>query len=116
ALSDNPPMPTPSTAQRPDISRRTLTPNLRSASAVPSTSSPSSRPSMLVVPSTCEASSNARCEMDLSPGTLTIPFKGSGPAERKGDKDSIILNYQKIMFVNNAKICNQQGNPRKIIV
>ena len=38
---------------------------------------------MRVVPSTCDDSINARCEMDLSPGTLTSPFKPLNWLERR---------------------------------
>ena len=53
----------------------------RIAAAVDSTSSPSSRPEIRLSPTANALSISDRCEMDLSPGTFTVPR--SGPCERK---------------------------------
>ena len=45
--------------------------------AVLSTSSPSSRPEMRVVPTASAPRISARCEIDLSPGTRTRPWSGA---------------------------------------
>jgi hypothetical protein len=39
------------------------------------TSSLSSRPDIFVCPIACAANISARCEIDLSPGTVILPFK-----------------------------------------
>ena len=56
----------------------------RSALAVLSTSSPSSRPVMRVRPVASAPSISARCEIDLSPGTRTRPRQRPGLQRGKG--------------------------------
>ncbi len=64
-------------ASRPSGS--TTAPRVTIAAAVHSTSSPEERPVIVEVPSASAASSSARCEIDLSPGTATEPTNGAPP-------------------------------------
>ena len=61
----------------------TSAPRARIASRVRCTSSPSERPVMVVVPSASAASSRARWEMDLSPGTRSVPTRARPPVTSK---------------------------------
>jgi len=58
----------------------TTAPRAATAAEVRATSSPSDSPVMVDVPSASAASSRARCEMDLSPGTSMVPTRGRPPA------------------------------------
>ena len=60
-------------------------PKARSARAVFSTSSPSSRPVIGVRPVASAPSISARCEMDLSPGTRTRPPRAFARCAQSGD-------------------------------
>ena len=71
-----PPMPTPTTRQRPSPSRVTWAPRARAAAAVRSTSSPSRRPSTRVSPMASNPRIIARWEIDLSPGGFRDPCRG----------------------------------------
>ena len=70
--------------------RSTLAPSARMALAVLRTSSPSSRPEIRVSPTASAPKIRARCEIDLSPGTRTLPVRGrsnglqAASAERRG--------------------------------
>src|ERR1700753_3369723 len=75
-----PPTPTPLTFHAKSPVRSTLAPKARIDWAVLSTSSPSSRPEIRVWPTASAPRISARCEIDLSPGTLTLPARG--PLER----------------------------------
>ena len=68
-----PPTPTPLTVQLPSQVRSICAPMARIAAAVASTSSPSSKPEILLSPTASALNISARCEMDLSPGTLSVP-------------------------------------------
>src|SRR5713101_5218459 len=61
-------MPTPRTDES-----VTLTPSARMQSAVDFTSAPALRPRRVLLPSAIDPRIRARCEIDLSPGTLTSP-------------------------------------------
>src|SRR6185295_1083407 len=76
----NPATPTPLTCQANGPVRSTLAPSACMDLAVLRTSSPSSRPEILVSPTESAPRMRARCEIDLSPGTRTFPV--SGPLER----------------------------------
>ena len=56
--------------------RSTLAPSACIDLAVLRTSSPSSRPEILVSPTASAPRIRARCEIDLSPGTRTLPVRG----------------------------------------
>ena len=71
-----PPTPTPRTRHSPAAGRSTCAPSARNALAVLRTSSPSSKPLIAVSPTASAPMIRARCEIDLSPGTRTRPFKG----------------------------------------
>ena len=75
-----PPTPTPLTFHAKSPVRSTLAPSARIALAVLSTSSPSSSPEIRVSPTESAPRIRARCEIDLSPGTRTLPV--SAPLER----------------------------------
>ncbi len=71
----------------PDARRRramSLAPRAVMALAVLTTSSASRRPLMRVSPMAMAPSMRARCDMDLSPGTLIRPFKTGGFARDQG--------------------------------
>src|SRR6185312_10020167 len=72
----NPPTPTPRIDQANSPVRSTWPPSARIAFAVLSTSSPSSRPEIRVSPTESAPRIKARCEIDLSPGTRTLPARG----------------------------------------
>ncbi len=75
AISDGlrPSKPVPfTTAFEPETS--TATPKARNAAAVEALSPPRPRPRISTVPSQSAPNSNARCEIDLSPGTLHAPL------------------------------------------
>src|SRR6185312_16005604 len=72
----NPPTPTPRIDQANSPVRSTWAPSARIALAVLSTSSPSSRPEIRVSPTESAPRIKARCEIDLSPGTRTLPARG----------------------------------------
>ena len=71
-----PPTPTPCTVQLPSPFRSVCAPIARMAAAVAKTSSPSSKPEIWLVPTASALNIRARCEMDLSPGTLSVPRNG----------------------------------------
>ncbi len=73
-----PPGPHPMTSQTPPPKFDTSAPNWRMASAVASTSSPSNRPVMRLVPVAMADRIRARCDIDLSPGTRKCPFSAAG--------------------------------------
>ena len=75
-----PATPTPRTCQANGPVRSTLAPSACIDFAVLSTSSPSSRPEIRVSPTESAPRIRARCEIDLSPGTRTLPVRG--PLER----------------------------------
>ncbi len=79
--SARPPTPTPSTSHVPSSPRTIAAPIARSAAAVLSTSSPSRSPVISVRPTASAPSISARCEIDLSPGTLTTPASGAAGRE-----------------------------------
>ena len=56
----------------------------RRQAAVLSGSSAGSSPSMRVVPSAMAPNSRARCEIDLSPGTFTVPRRLVPPSRLRG--------------------------------
>lgn len=56
--------------------KSTSAPKASTARMEARTSSESSTPERCEVPSAMAANSTARCEMDLSPGTVTSPLKG----------------------------------------
>src|SRR5690606_34749389 len=64
------------TRQIPSSSRCTSAPIARIAAAVASTSSPSSSPSITLSPTESAENISARWLIDLSPGTVSWPFKG----------------------------------------
>ena len=66
----------PRTRQANSPVRSTLAPSARIDLAVLSTSSPSSRPEIRVSPTASAPRIRARCEIDLSPGTRTLPVRG----------------------------------------
>src|ERR1044072_6864308 len=76
------------TRHAPSPVRSTVAPRARIALPVLMTSSPSSRPWIRVSPTVMAARMRARCEIDLSPGTRTRPFRpgarraGGGGAAR----------------------------------
>src|SRR6266545_428170 len=79
AAARRPSKPTPWTiASRP--TNRMSTPRPRSAVAVERLSPPRPRPDASTVPPASAPNSNARCEIDLSPGTVQVPC--SGPERR----------------------------------
>ena len=80
--SASPPTPTPQTRQLPGPVRSISTPMARSAAAVASTSSPSSRPSTRLSPTASAASISERCEIDLSPGSVAAPERAPCGAAR----------------------------------
>ena len=75
-----PATPTPRTCQANGPVRSTLAPSACMDLAVLSTSSPSSRPEIVVWPTESAPRIRARCEIDLSPGTRTLPVRA--PLER----------------------------------
>ena len=72
---ENPASPHPVTFQRPSFCFSTLAPKLRIAPAVDKISAPSSSPVIIVSPSAKAPKISALCEIDLSPGALTVPIK-----------------------------------------
>ena len=54
------------------------------AAAVASTSSPSSNPSITDSPTASADSISARCEIDLSPGTVIVPRSGPDAEKERG--------------------------------
>src|SRR6478672_6562144 len=76
-----PSIPTPCTIRTEGSGISTRTPMAAKAAAVARVSAPSRNPSIRDVPSAIAASMTARCEIDLSPGTVRQPFSGvPGPA------------------------------------
>ena len=71
-----PATPTPLTFQANGPVRSTLAPSACMDLAVLRTSSPSSRPEIRVSPTESAPRIRARCEIDLSPGTRTLPVRG----------------------------------------
>ena len=67
-----PPTPKPRTRHTPSCST-TLAPSARTAAAVRRTSSPVSRPLIVVSPSAIAPNMSERCDTDLSPGARTWP-------------------------------------------
>ena len=85
AGSAKPPTPTPSTVQANGPVRSTLAPSACMDLAVLSTSSPSSRPEIRVWPTASAPRISARCEIDLSPGTRTLPLSGPLARDSRGE-------------------------------
>jgi hypothetical protein len=80
-----PSSPTPSTVTgSPARICDTVTPMARRQAAVLSGSSAGSRPSMRVVPSAMAPNNRARWEIDLSPGTRTVPRRLPPPGRLSG--------------------------------
>ena len=77
------PRPMPSTVHFPSPWRVTVAPKERQASPVRNTSSPSSKPEISVLPTQSNPKISERCEMLLSPGGFSLPFR---PEERLDDK------------------------------
>ncbi len=69
--------PTPVTCQSPLSCFSICAPKACMARMVASTSAPSNRPLILLVPIAMPARIRARCEIDLSPGTRTVPLRAS---------------------------------------
>jgi hypothetical protein len=65
--------PPPSTSRAPSPDAVTCTPRLRRHAAVDATSAPGARPAMDVRPRAIAPSIRYRCEIDLSPGTVSVP-------------------------------------------
>ncbi len=84
SASTRPPMPTPRTRQTPSSLLTMSAPSARMAAAVWSTSSPVSRPWMVVSPIAMAPNISARWEIDLSPGTRTVPDSGPVLADWSG--------------------------------
>ncbi len=82
--SRQPPTPTPVTRRTPSSDRLMRAPSALMASMVARMSSPSRRPSTTVSPTARAPSIIARCEIDLSPGSLTRPFSGPAAVAVKG--------------------------------
>src|ERR1700716_1205784 len=70
--------------------------------AVLSTSSPSSRPEMVVWPTESAPRIRARCEIDLSPGTRTVPVRG--PLARASSGVGAGLEWVKIVSSAGAAV------------
>ena len=83
--SASPPSPTPCMVHAPSALRSIGTPRRRSARAVLSTSSPSSKPAMRVVPTATAPKISARCDTDLSPGIAMRPDNARAFVERSGN-------------------------------
>ena len=79
-----PPTPTPSTSQVPSGSFSVLAPKAAMALALLTTSSASKSPVMRVWPLATAPNINARCDMDLSPGTLIRPLRAVDLREMSG--------------------------------
>ena len=71
--SESPPTPHPATCQDFSFNFSILAPNALRADMVQKTSSLSNNPLMRVVPAVSAPKMRARCDMDLSPGTLIVP-------------------------------------------
>ena len=78
------PSPAPKTLQFPSPRRVTVAPSWRQAPAVRNTSSPSSRPSIVVSPTQSRPRISDRCETDLSPGGRRRPERRLERSARSG--------------------------------
>ncbi len=83
AGADRPLSPTPCTVSSVALCRSITTPIERKASSVARQSSPARNPEISVVPSAMLPSISARCEIDLSPGTVTVPERAAAGGIRK---------------------------------
>ena len=88
AGSCNPSRPTPSTVTMPpSVIGLMLTPMARRQAAVLRGSSAGSSPSIVVVPCAMAPNSSDRCEIDLSPGTFTRPWRLPPALSSRGSSD-----------------------------
>src|SRR5579872_3507327 len=78
------PTPSPLIRHRPSPSRSSRAPSALQASPVRKTSSPSSKPLISVVPLVKRPKIKARCEIDLSPGGRTRPFRAPAREDVSG--------------------------------
>ena len=78
------PTPIPCTRHNPSLPSTMRAPNACMALAVFMTSSPSSRPEIIVSPSASAPNISERCDIDLSPGIFVVPFRAEHLREIRG--------------------------------